>query len=52
MEDSKAIIEEIGEYFRLMDEKYYGELEGRPGDMQELTEFLNDQPIEKASRIA
>tara|TARA_R100000306_G_C4348017_1_gene128617 strand:+ start:604 stop:1032 length:429 start_codon:yes stop_codon:yes gene_type:complete len=44
--DYKAVIEEIGEYFRLMDEKYYSELEGRPEDMRELTEFLNDQPIQ------
>jgi len=44
--DYKKVIEAIGEYFRLMDEKYYAELEGRPHDMRELTDLLNDQPIE------
>lgn len=46
MANYKAVIEEIGKYFQLMDEKYYAELEGRPDDMQELTEFLNNRPIE------
>ena len=46
VEDYKVVIEEIGKYFRFMDEKYYAELEGRPDDMRELTEFLNDQPLE------
>jgi hypothetical protein len=51
VQDYKAVIEEIGRYFQLMDEKYYAELEGRPDDMQELTEFLNDQPIEPETRL-
>lgn len=41
----KSVVEEIGEYFRLMDEKYYGELEGRAEDMRELMSFLNEHPI-------
>jgi hypothetical protein len=45
MEDYKEVIEKISKYFQLMDEKYYSELEGRPDDMQELTEFLNNQPV-------
>ncbi len=45
VEDYKEVIERISEYFRLMDEKYYSELEGRPDDMQELTEFLNNQLV-------
>lgn len=45
VEDYKEVIEEISKYFQLMDEKYYSELEGRPDDMQELTEFLNNQPV-------
>ena len=45
VEDYKEVIEEIGKYFQLMDEKYYSELEGRPDDMQELTEFLNNQRV-------
>ena len=45
VEDYKEVIEGISKYFQLMDEKYYSELEGRPDDMQELTEFLNDQPV-------
>jgi flagellar motor component MotA len=44
VEDYKEVIEQISKYFQLMDEKYYSELEGRPDDMQELTDFLNDQP--------
>lgn len=43
--DYKAVVEEIGKYFQLMDEKYYSELEGRPDDIKELMEFLDDQPI-------
>jgi len=46
VQDYKAVIEEIGRYFHDMDEKYYGELEGKPDDMKELTEFLDNQPIE------
>lgn len=45
MEDYKEVIEKISKYFQLMDEKYYSELEGRPDDMQELTEFLNNQLV-------
>ena len=45
VQDYKAVIEEIGKYFQLMDEKYYAELEGKPDDMEELTEFLDDQAI-------
>ena len=45
VEDYKEVIEEISKYFQLMDEKYYSELEGRPDDMQELTEFLNNQQV-------
>ena len=47
----KEVIETIGEYFRLMDEKYYAELEGRPDDMRELTEFLDNQPIESGTPL-
>jgi chromosomal replication initiation ATPase DnaA len=43
--DYKAVIEALGEYFRLMDDKYYAELEGRPDDMQELIKFLNDLKV-------
>jgi translation elongation factor P/translation initiation factor 5A len=45
VEDYKEVIEEIGKYFQLMDEKYYSELEGSPDDMQDLAEFLNDQRL-------
>ena len=45
MEDYKEVIEKISKYFQLMDEKYYSELEGKPDDMQELTEFLNNQLV-------
>ncbi len=41
----KEIIGRIGEYFRNMDKKYYGELEGRPNDMKKLMEYLNSQKI-------
>lgn len=51
VQDYTTVIEEIGEYFRLMDEKYYSELEGRPDDMRELTEFLDDQAIQPETRL-
>jgi hypothetical protein len=47
--DYKTIIEGIGKYFQLMDAKYYSELEGRPDDMKDLTEFLHDQPLESGT---
>jgi len=37
----KEIIKGVGEYFFEMDRKYYGELEGKPDDMKQLTEYLN-----------
>ena len=45
IDDYKEVIKKIGEYFRSMDEKYYGELEGGPEDMKELVEFLNNKEI-------
>jgi len=41
----EAFIKGIGQYFFNMDAKYYGELEGRPDDMQALVEYLNNREI-------
>lgn len=41
----KQFIAGINEYFRLMDEKYYGELEGKPNDMKLLVSYLNELKI-------
>ncbi|GAI97485.1 unnamed protein product, partial [marine sediment metagenome] len=40
IDDYKEVIGRIGEYFHFMDDKYYSELQGKPDDMQELTELL------------
>lgn len=45
IEDYKEVIEKIGEYFHFMDDKYYSELEGKPDDMEELAELLNNKQI-------
>ncbi|MBW2643679.1 MAG: hypothetical protein JRC89_09995 [Deltaproteobacteria bacterium] len=45
IEDYKEVIGKIGEYFHFMDDKYYSELEGRPDDMKELAELLNNKQI-------
>jgi len=41
IDNYKEIIEQIGQYFKSMDDKYYSELEGNPDDMKELVEYLN-----------
>lgn len=41
----KEMINGVSQYFKKMDEKYYGELEGRPNDMQELAQYLNSIDI-------
>ena len=45
IEDYKEVIGKIGEYFHFMDDKYYSELEGKPDDMKELAELLNNKQI-------
>lgn len=45
VENYKEKIEEIMEYFKFMDDKYYSELEGKPDDMKELVESLNKKEI-------
>lgn len=44
-EQYKAFIAGINEYFRAMDDKYYGELEGKANDMEELAGYLNTKQI-------
>lgn len=44
-QDYHALIKKILAYFQSMDEKYYGELEGRPDDMQQLVAYLNKKEI-------
>jgi hypothetical protein len=43
IENYKAIIESISNYFFDMDNKYYSELEGNTDDMKELMEYLNEK---------
>lgn len=45
VEEYKHLVENIGEYFRFMDEKYYTDLEGRPDDMKELAEALDSRQL-------
>jgi len=45
IEDYKEVIEKITDYFYLMDDKYYSELEGKPDDMKELVELLDKKEI-------
>ncbi|MDP3916794.1 MAG: hypothetical protein Q8Q42_00730 [Nanoarchaeota archaeon] len=45
LRDYKEVIGRVMGYFQEMDSKYYGELEGRPEDMRELTEHLNFKQI-------
>ncbi len=41
----KETLKEIADYFHFMDDKYYGELEGKSDDMQTLAELLNQKKI-------
>jgi hypothetical protein len=41
----KRFVQEIGNYFQKMDEKYYGEFENNFNDMELLSAFLNESNI-------
>ena len=43
--DYKKVIQNIGEYFKSMDDKFYSELEGQPDDMKQLAQYLNQVNI-------
>ena len=45
IDDYKEVVGKIGEYFHFMDDKYYGELEGKSDDMKELAENLDKKEI-------
>jgi len=45
IENYKENISRIMDYFKSMDSKYYGKLEGQPEDMRDLTDFLNSKQI-------
>lgn len=45
IKDYEEVIKKIGEYFYFMDDKYYGELEGRVDDMKELIRLLDSKEI-------
>jgi hypothetical protein len=45
VEDYKEVVKSIGEYFFFMDDKYYGELEGKADDMKILSELLDKKEI-------
>jgi len=41
IDDYKQVIGKINDYFKSMDSTYYGELEGKPNDMERLIEHLD-----------
>lgn len=43
--DYKTVIASTMDYFKFMDDKYYSELEGKPGDMKQLAQLLNEKRI-------
>lgn len=43
--DYKQIVQELSEFYRKMDDKFYSELEGKGDDMRQLAEYLNSQRI-------
>ena len=45
IENYKEVISSIMNYFEAMDSKYYSELEGKPGDMRDLTKYLDKKQI-------
>ena len=45
IDNYKKNIEKITDYFKFMDSKYYGELEGKPEDMSGLVKFLDGKEI-------
>jgi glutamate synthase domain-containing protein 1 len=45
VEDYKAVVKSIGEYFFFMDDEYYGKLEGKVDDMKILAELLDKKEI-------
>ncbi len=45
VDDYKEVVKSIGEYFFFMDDKYYGELEGKADDMKILAELLDKKDI-------
>ncbi len=45
IDDYKADVGKIMNYFKFMDSKYYDELEGRPEDMRDLAKFLDKKEI-------
>ena len=45
IDNYEEVVKRIGEYFHYMDDKYYGELEGRRDDMTELAKLLNKRDI-------
>ncbi|MFH1589729.1 MAG: hypothetical protein ABIB43_04145 [archaeon] len=45
IDNYKSIVQELNEFYRKMDEKYYSELENKEDDMIQLAEYLNSQKI-------
>lgn len=45
IKEYKDVVNKINNFFYFMDDKYYGELEGKPNDMKELAESLNKKEI-------
>ena len=45
IEEYREVVGKINEYFHFMDHKYYSDLEGKPDDMKQLTEYLDKKQI-------
>jgi hypothetical protein len=45
VEEYQEVVGAVGEYFHFMDEKYYGDLEGKFEDMKELAESLDRKKL-------
>jgi len=45
IENYKKTVDSMNTYFFEMDRKYYAELEGKPNEMKQLAEYLNEIPV-------
>lgn len=45
VDNYKEVVRKLTDYFESMDSKYYGELEGKSDDMEQLIKFLNEKQI-------
>ena len=45
VDNYKQTVQELNEFYRKMDNKFYSELEGKQGDMLQLAEYLNSERV-------